>query len=185
MTARLSKIGLGHIVLGAVLALGCGKDAGAPGPILDAAEPVPDSGEDEATVATPQRPPRGQEAIEAWLAAGWFRAWHCESDISPPRLTGNHGRHRICSNDLLRGSTSGTYPVGAASVKELFLAGDQPNGFAVGLKAESGAGPQTWYWYERRGTLATGRPLAQGIAVPDCAVCHGVAPRDSVYFQAP
>jgi hypothetical protein len=174
-------------LLGAVAlaAAACGTDAGPSAALPDATAPAEVGGDEDTSVATPQRPPRGQEAMEAWLATGFFRAWRCEPEISPPRLTGNHGRHRICSNDLLHASGTGTYPVGAASVKELFDAADRPNGFAVGLKVEPGAGPQTWYWYERRGTVATARPLAQGIAVPDCAVCHGLAPRDNVYFQAP
>jgi hypothetical protein len=154
---------------------GAGADAAAPDPAP--AQELP---------ATPQRPPRGdQRAIEDWLAAGYYRAWRCESAISPPRLTGNHGRHRICSNDLLLASTSGAYPVGAASVKELFTLADGPNGFALGLKVAEGEGPQTWYWYERRGTSATATPLAQDVGVPGCAVCHGTAPRDNVFFQAP
>jgi hypothetical protein len=187
VSAAMSGGATNRIVFGlGLIAAACGKDAAAPGQVPDAAEPGSDgSGDDDATAATPQRPPRGQAAIETWLAEGWFHSWRCETEISPPRLTGNHGRHRICSNDLLHDSGAGTYPVGAASVKELFSAGDQPNGFAVGLKVEAGAGAQTWYWYERRGTVPTARPQAQGIAVPDCAVCHGVAPRDNVYFQAP
>jgi hypothetical protein len=138
----------------------------------------------DAEVATPQRPPRGQAALEGWLAERHYKAWRCEASIFPPRLTGNHGRHRVCSNELLLGSTVGTYPVGAASVKELFGAADEPNGFAVGLKIEEGVGPHTWYWYERRGTDPRGAPKAQGVAVPDCAVCHGLAMRDYVYIRA-
>jgi hypothetical protein len=132
----------------------------------------------------PQRPPRGQVALEAWLAEGHYRSWACEDHISAPRLSGNHGRHRICSNELLETSTDGFFPVGASSVKELYDPTDQPNGFAVGLKVEEGEGPQTWYWYERHGQDPTAAPLAQGIAVPGCAVCHGTAPRDYVFLRA-
>ena len=103
--------------------------------------------------------------------------------ISPPRLSGNHGRQRICANELLLASTGGTYPVGASSVKELFDASDQPNGFAVGIKIEDAAGPQTWYWYERRGADPSAKPKADGMALPDCAVCHQMAPRDYVFIR--
>jgi hypothetical protein len=137
----------------------------------------------EVDVPTPQRPPRGQTALEAWLAEGHYKAWKCETSIFAPRLTGNHGRHRICANDLLVGSTAGRYPVGAASVKELFDAADQPNGYAVGLKTEDNDGPQTWYWYERRGTDPKAQPKADGMALPDCAVCHQMADRDYVYIR--
>ena len=164
----------------ALFILGCGSATAPPAP------PVADAGwQDAVEPPSPQRPPRGgQAAMEEWLAAGWFRSWRCEPDISPPRLTGNHGRHRICSNDLLLASAEGPYPVGAASVKELFN-GQDPNGFAVGLKVEAGLGPHTWSWYERRGPSPTAKPLAQGVGVPDCAVCHGMAGRDNVFFRAP
>ena len=137
----------------------------------------------DADVPTPQRPPRGQAPLEAWLAEGHYKAWKCETSIFPPRLTGNHGRQRICANDLLVGSTSGRYPVGASSVKELFDTNDQPNGYAVGLKIEDNEGPQTWYWYERRGTDPKAKPKADGMALPDCAVCHQMAERDYVYIR--
>jgi len=128
----------------------------------------------------------GQASIEAWLAAGHYLAWRCEEGIFPPRLGGAHGRHRICSNQALLASASGPYPVGAASVKELFDGGDKPNGYAVGLKVASGLGPETWYWYERTGRLATLRPVADGIGVAVCGPgCHAKAPRDNVYIRAP
>ncbi len=137
----------------------------------------------DADPGTAQRPPRGQPLLEAWLAQGFYKAWTCESMISPPRLSGNHGRQRICANERLLGSTSGTYPVGASLVKELFDADDQPNGFAVGLKIDDAEGPQSWYWYERRGADPGGQPKADGLALPDCAVCHQTAPRDYVFIR--
>jgi predicted small lipoprotein YifL len=137
----------------------------------------------DADVGTSQRPPRGQADLEAWLAQGFYKSWTCEATIFPPRLSGNHGRQRICANDLLLGSTAGTYPVGSSSVKELFDDGDRPNGYAVGLKIEAADGPQTWYWYERRGTDPSARPKADGQALPDCAVCHQTAARDYVFIR--
>jgi hypothetical protein len=159
-----------------------GQDAGA----RDAGQPDVAVDMGAISVGTPQLPPRGRAALEAWLAEGWYRAWQCEAAISPPRLTGNHGRHRICSNETLLASAAGPYPVGAASVKELFVdaAGTMRNGFAVGLKVDAGEGPSTWYWYERRGAKAAGPVLAEGIGVPDCAVCHGMAARDQVFITA-
>jgi hypothetical protein len=135
-------------------------------------------------VGTPQQPPRGKTALEAWLASAQYRSWKCEMMISPPRLNGNHGNQRICSNDVLLASDAGAYPVGAASVKELFMPDGSRNGFAVGVKIDVGDGPTTWYWYERRGTDAAAAPKAEGVAVPDCAVCHGLAERDFVYIRA-
>jgi hypothetical protein len=134
---------------------------------------------------TPQRPPRGdQAAMEAWLAAGHYLTWHCETAISPPRPPGGHGRQRICSNDVLLASTSGPYPVDSASVKLMYGPMDQPNGFSVGLKVSEGLGAFTWYWYERLGDVPTA-PAKSGVGIPDCAVCHQLAGRDYVYFRAP
>jgi hypothetical protein len=143
-----------------------------------------DAGLDPA--GTPQVPPRARAALEEWLATGWHRQWRCETQISLPRLTGNHGRHRICSNQALLARVAGPFEVGAASVKELYVdaAGTIANGFAVGLKIAPGPGPQTWFWYERRGPTASGPVLAEGIGVPDCAVCHGAAVRDFVFFTS-
>ncbi|HXU83090.1 MAG TPA: hypothetical protein VN914_16960, partial [Polyangia bacterium] len=117
------------------LAWGCGGGSAPPPapPPVDAAA--------DADPGTPQRPPIGQAALEAWLAEGHHLGWTCEAGISAPRLTGNHGRHRVCSNQALLASTAGPYPVGAASVKLLYTTADAPNGFAVGVKVEEGEGP--------------------------------------------
>ena len=179
-----------RLTLAAVLAasasglFGCGSGGSDPGETSDAGGPDTIEPAD-ADRGTPQRPPQGQATLEAWLAGAPHRLWACEDQISPPRLGGLHGRHRICSNELLLNSTAGPYPVGAASVKELFSGtGDQPNGFAVGVKVLEGEGTATWYWYERRGTSPTATPLADGVGVPQCAVCHGTAARDQVFVRA-
>ena len=58
-------------LLAALLAApACGGGGGEPGP-----EPAP---------ATPQRPPQGQAALEAWLGEGHYRSWACEAQISNP-----------------------------------------------------------------------------------------------------
>lgn len=128
----------------------------------------------------------GQAALEVWLAEGHYKAWACEASIFPRRLNGAHGNHRICSNRVLMDSTSGPYPVGAASVKELYEGQmNRPNGFAVGLKIIEGPGNHTWYWYERTGRLATLTPVADGVGVAACGSgCHAGAPRDNVFIRA-
>ena len=158
---------------------GCSGDA------ASTQDPEPDAGALPTLPPGPQTPPTGQAALEAWLAQGHHKSWTCETVISPRRLNGSHGRHRVCSNQLLIDSTSGPYPVGAASVKELFESGDLPNGFAVGLKVVAGPGNHTWYWYERTGRLATLQPLADGVGAPACGSgCHVLAPRDNVFIRA-
>jgi hypothetical protein len=136
----------------------------------------------EAGVAASQVPPRGRQALEAWLAEGHHRRWRCEPTISARRLNGAHGRTRICSNDALLASKSGDYPPGAASVKELYTSSDGPNGFAVSLKIASGSGPGTWYWFERLGGSVFGD--GDGTQATLCSGCHAGAPRDHVFFRA-
>ena len=175
------------LLLTALAAAGCRAGA--------AASPPPgtsDGGMDRKVAATGQIPPMGQAKLEPWLAAGTYKAWTCESQIYNPRadpatpnIIGSHGRHRICSNDILLGSDSGPYPVGAASVKELFDASDGPYGFAVGLKVAPGTGIETWYWYERIGRLATLQPVADGVGDRTCGSdCHTMAARDNVFIRA-
>lgn len=140
-------------------------------------------------VGDPQLPPRGQVALEAWLARGHHQTWRCEQGIFPVRLNGAHGRHRICSNALVMQTdvmAGGVYPVGAASVKELFDSMDRPAGYAVGIKIAPGPGNATWYWYERIGRLATLSPVADGVGVATCgSQCHVAAPQDNVFIRAP
>jgi hypothetical protein len=147
----------------------------------DAGPSAPDGG-------SSQPPPQGQLAVEAWLASGSYLQppWRCESGIMAPRLNGAHGRNRTCTNDILLGADSVPYPVGSASVKEMFDAQSRPNGFAVSLKVAPGSGNDSWYWYERPGSSPTSRPVADGVAVDLCGgACHADAPRDNVFFRAP
>ncbi len=123
-------------------------------------------------------PPQGRDALVAWIADGHYLSWACEPDPHPARPPGAHGRNRICSNAALSGSTAGIYPVGAASVKELFN-GDAITGFAVGRKVTTGTDAASWYWYEAFGTNV----VADGVGAGLCASCHDGAPRDNVFTQ--
>lgn len=126
-----------------------------------------------------QTPPMGQAALEAWLARSDYKRWHCEAAPHAARPPGAHGENRICSNDLLSGSAGpGDYPIGSASVKELYSNG-QLRGYAVGLRTSAGAGGNHWYWYERSG----GTIYADGTGVGLCTGCHNGAPRDQVFTQ--
>jgi hypothetical protein len=159
-------------------------DGGSASPAVDAGAGPPDA---PLPTGTPELPPQGQRALEAWLAAGHYQAWACEQGISNKRFNGAHARHRVCSNRLLLESLDGPYPVGAASVKEMFQGtNDRPNGFAVGIKVAPGLGEATWYWYERTGTSPTSSPVADGVGAKLCGPdCHTKdAPRDQVFIRA-
>jgi len=122
-----------------------------------------------------QTPPMGRANIEAWLAAGAYKNWHCESSVHPARDPSPHGYNRICSNDLIASRAS--WPRGAAAVKEIFAALPEagaaltPTGYAVYLKSNAdSAGGNNWYWYERIGSGV----VADGLARPSRTV--GIQP---------
>lgn len=128
----------------------------------------------------PQRPPTtSAKDLEDWLATGAYKAWACEKDAHPARPGSAHAANRICSNDSLSNSASGEYPVGAASVKELFNGAGALIGYAVGVRLKTGATDDAWFWYERVG----GSVYGPGAGVAICANCHKNAPRDYIYTQ--
>jgi hypothetical protein len=141
------------------ICVGCHVAAGTPSHVTS-----PGSSDQVYTpVATPaqpgdaeiaQMPPMGGTNLEAWLATGEYKNWHCESAVHSARDPSPHGFNRICSNDAIANQVN--WPAGAAAVKELYAgpveAGSQatPVGYAVYLKTnEDSAGGANWYWYER------------------------------------
>jgi hypothetical protein len=154
-------------MLAVLQAFACGKGSSAGG----------DTGD-------PQTPPIGRANIEPWLSQGFYKNWKCEPEPHPARPFGPHGQNRVCSNDLLSAAGPGEYPVGSASVKEIY-SGSQLSGYSVSLHNAAGTTGETYYWYERVGS---GRTDAQGASV--CVSCHrlaGTAPdrsgHDFVYTQ--
>lgn len=130
----------------------------------------------------PQLPARGNADLPQWLAAGYYRAWHCEPQLHPGRSPSPHGTSRICNNDALHvaASGAGAFPVGAASVKEIFT-GDRVSGYTVSRKLAAGDGGDRWYWYE-------GNPdkvYANSQGASNCTSCHRQAPRDFVFTVVP
>ena len=86
----------------------------------DLAATARDAGSDAAPISS-QLPPIGSATeLEQWLATGAYKQWACEKDPHPARSGSAHVANRICSNDLLSGSASGEFPIGSASVKELY-----------------------------------------------------------------
>jgi hypothetical protein len=163
---------------------GDGVGAAPPRDAGDVAAPPADSQNPPVTAGPlEQTPPEGRAALDAWLAAGHYRSWACEPTIQNARPGGAHGRNRICSNALASGHGQGPYPVGAAAVKELYGAGDQPVGHAVAHKRTAGTRGSDWYWYERTGSTI----YADGVGTPLCTGCHSLAQQrggnDFVYLQ--
>ncbi|MDQ3365117.1 MAG: hypothetical protein M3680_06790 [Myxococcota bacterium] len=162
-----------HRVLVLVIAVACAteQDLDPPdNPTVDAGV-TPDG-----ATGDPDTPPVGHAALVPWLAAGHYLSWACEEAPHAPRPGGAHGANRVCSNAALAGSPAGTYPIGAASVKELYRNG-AIDGYAVGIKRTTGTAAASWYWYEVLG----GSVIVDGDGVPLCANCHADAPRDHVF----
>lgn len=143
-----------------------------------------------------QTPPMGMANVEAWLATGAYKAWHCEPAIHASRAPSPHGFNHICSNDVIANnpSAAATWPEGAAAVKELYTATTDtvPVGYAVYLKTSAdSAGGDNWYWYERvpldstaphdaNGVVADGMG-ATGPANTICVGCHSAAGSDMAH----
>jgi len=128
-----------------------------------------------------QTPPiSSAAAIEAWLQAGSYKNWACEAQAQAPRAGSGHTPARICSSPLLELQGDGNFPVGAASVKELFSNG-QLNGYALGVKVQAGNSADSWFWYERIGSST----FANSTAAAICENCHRTAPRDRVFVTVP
>lgn len=137
---------------------------------------TPGESEDSQSADTAELPPQGRNALSTWLTEGHYLSWTCEPEAHPARPPGAHGANRICSNAALSASAAGTYPVGAASVKELY-SGGAITGFAVGRKVTAGTDAASWYWYEAFGTSVVADSVGAGL----CAGCHDGAPRDNVF----
>jgi hypothetical protein len=146
-----------------------------------------------------QTPPATNAAdVEAWLATGAYKSWHCESAPHPSRDPSPHGINRICSNDLTSAfSGSGERPEGSAGVKELYgTDGTSIVGYATYVKTKAAsAGGDAWYWYERvpldsmaphdaKGVVADGLGTTTN-AKQICVSCHAGAGSDAAHTPTP
>jgi hypothetical protein len=124
---------------------------------------------------------------------GYYKSWTCESALHASRVPSPHGIDRVCSNTLIHGNATGTgaWPVGAASVKELYanMTDTTPSGYAVYLKTadDTSAGGAAWYWYEQPPMMA---PVADGMgdsggAKTICVGCHAAAGSDAMHTPTP
>lgn len=207
MLNSLKSILKNAAVVGSLAVVGCGgattggtpgSDAGCPAgcPAADAGCPAADAG--CPAMGDAQTPPMGTPAeLDAWLAAGHYKAWKCEPAGHAARPISPHGPNRICNNTKLTSTGAGTYPAGAASVKELLVSdgGTAIIGYATGLKLTAGTSTgASWYWYEKLNgsVVANGKGDKPGTESTTCTGCHQGAGsdamhsgRDFVYTQVP
>ena len=188
-------------LIAALLALGCSDDplaastgglgsggsssAGGSAVQPDPPDPMtPPKGRFDAS----QFPPTDASAIGAWLDAGHYQDWICESEVTPkdagaPAIHAHGRTSRVCSNQLLAASQTAPFPAGVASVKEVY-ADQRLIVHAVAAKiADDSAGGKNWFWYE-------GERLS-GFGLGICTGCHSAAGSsdqmpgagDFVYFK--
>ena len=134
----------------------------------------------------------GATAVEAWLASGVYKNWHCEMAAHAARSPSPHNVDRICSNDVIANNATGTgaWPEGAAAVKELYASATDttPGGYAVYLKTEAAsAGGANWYYY---GSVSAGGPPVDGMGtdatvMAACTACHLAAGSDAMHTPSP
>ncbi|MFO0641610.1 MAG: hypothetical protein U0183_20470 [Polyangiaceae bacterium] len=143
-----------------------------------------------ATGGDAETPATGDAAtVKAWLESKAYTKWACEPAPHPGRAGTGHSANRICSNGLLSRHGAGEYPVGAASVKELFDGNGTLTGYAMLLKTKPG-GVESFYWYENIGAsvIANGQGDS-GSAKSVCTGCHdgagknGQTGHDGVFTQ--
>lgn len=138
---------------------------------------------DATTGAAEESPPTNSAELLPWLEAGEYLTWAAESE--PHVSAGPHGTVRTFINGALLASFEAglaAHPQGAASVKELYTAGGQPDGWAVMVKVQpDSAGGAGWYWYE----LLGGDVYADGTGVGLCTGCHGGGGVDLVLTPFP
>jgi len=140
-----------------------------------------------------QTPPTTNKTdVEAWIATGQYKKWHCEPAARAGKPPTIHGVARICSNDVIANAATSTapWPKGSAAVKELYNAvtDTAPSGYSVYVKtsADSGGGAN-WYYYEK---VPTGQYYADGFgssgdAKQFCVSCHGLAGSDADHTPTP
>jgi hypothetical protein len=170
-------------------------EGAAPVPTASTTAPLPSDGGADGTSEPPsagddQTPATGSpEAVRAWLDKKLYTKWACEPSPHPRRPGSGHAANRICSNARLSGHGTGEFPVGAASVKELYDSSGAPSGYAMAVKQGQGGG-EAWYWYELIGesVVANGKGDS-GSAKSICVSCHagagqnGQSGHDQVFTQ--
>ncbi len=133
---------------------------------------APSTADDPARVP----PVLGQDAIEAWFAAGYYLRWTCED----PRATAApspHGAIRRCTNPIA--AAAGVDAIDAALVVELQDGGGAITGRAAQRHTRPELSGEAWYWYLRdaTGLVADGWGF-EGPPQTDCAACHQRAGQD-------
>jgi hypothetical protein len=135
--------------------------------------PIPNSPGDA------QNPATGTpQAVADWLASGAYRQWRCEPAAHETRSSSPHRKNRVCSNRKVAEHGEGEFPVGSASVKELYDDLGALSGHAISIKTGLGAEP-AWVWFEVQGSRVSVNARGDAAEASSCTSCHRVAGSDA------
>ena len=119
--------------------------------------------------------PTDASTLNMYLQAGNYKSWAGEAAIHP--AGGPHPTNvRSFANPILEAAMRQggvtRFPIGSATVKELYSGANVLNGWAVSVKTANDGKPGDWYWYEVLNVAPNASPVANGNGISGCAGCH-------------
>jgi hypothetical protein len=155
------------LLAGGFVLAACGSNDGpSAGPLREDGGGV-DAG---SAACVPNEDPLAPADLKGWLERRTYRCWPHESRVHVS-VGFHNGNVQVYFSPTLDKAfaESGEHPIGVATVKELYAAGDTTTvmGWDVALKTASTGGGEGWYWFELFGTTRI-----EGAGIAQCASCH-------------
>lgn len=127
--------------------------------------------------------PIESDALFKFLQDKKYSTFAAESMMHPS--SGPHGQVRTFVSDKITAAVvqGSAFPIGAATVKELFTSDGTLRGWAVSVKVNDEGGVEDWYWYENF-SVTQNQPVADGTDETLCSGCH-MAGQDMVLTTFP
>ena len=135
--------------------------------------------------------PTGQNELFEYLTSGGYKQFPARESKNHP-TTGPHAKQgwpvRVFVNGILDNSmkaANDSHPVGSGTVKEMYNADGNLQGWAVMLKTQADSdGGKGWFWYEVTSTTDGSSPVGIGNGIPLCFGCHAIG-KDYVLTRYP
>ncbi len=118
--------------------------------------------------------PADAAKLNAYLTSGQYKTWNGEPAVKNGS-SAHQPRVRSFANPILEAAIKQNatgYPIGSATVKELYNGSDVLQGWAVSVKTANNRNAQDWYWYEVFSTAPGGTPVVSSNGASGCAGCH-------------
>ncbi len=126
------------------------------------------------TPASVAEVPADAAKLNAYLISGQYKSWNGEPAVKNG-TSAHQPRVRAFANPILEAAikqSATNYPIGSATVKELYTGSDVLQGWAVAVKTANNRNPQDWYWYEVFSTAPGGSPVVSSNGASGCVGCH-------------